>query len=277
MNSRTPHPRAGFTLIEMIGVVAIMAIAAAVLAPNLARRISRANGEKEDQTLVTLAESLVRSVRTTQTIPGANSWTTNIAAQTGLSANDVRYVNPSDTASARVFLFHSSFSPTNSSGSDPVWTQGASGASSVTNAKILILSTHKSSLTLPVSSGRASSAAVFDAIWDWSFNATTKAPPSGWTGNWTDNGEYLHVQRVNLSSLFQLATFSNQHHPTNYPYYQVGSATASSMSTTNVLSAYYLEGSLLRVYFTNGTTLQMTHTLGNGVNFVYESSRWRIP
>ncbi len=277
MNSRTPHPRAGFTLIEMIGVVAIMAIAAAVLAPNLARRISRANGEKEDQTLVTLAESLVRSVRTTQTIPGANSWTTNIAAQTGLSANDVRYVNPSDTASARVFLFHSSFSPTNSSGSDPVWTQGASGASSVTNAKILIISTHKSSLTLPVSSGRASSAAVFDAIWDWSFNATTKAPPSGWTGNWSDNGEYLHVQRVNLSSLFQLATFSNQHHPTNYPYYQVGSATASSMSTTNVLSAYYLEGSLLRVYFTNGTTLQMTHTLREGVNFVYESSRWRIP
>ena len=277
MNSRISPPRAGFTLIEMIGVVAIMAIAAAVITPNLARRISRANGEKEDQVLTTLAESLVRSVRTTQTIPGANSWTTNIAAQTGLSANDVRYVNPSDTASGRVFLFHPSFSPTNASGSDPVWTQGVGGASSVTNAKILILSTHKSSLTLPVSSGRASSAAVFDAIWDWSFNATTKAPPSGWTGNWSDNGEYLHVQRVNLSPLFQLATFSNQHHPTNYPYYQVGSATASSMSTTNVLSAYYLEGSLLRVYFTNGTTLQMTHTMREGVNFVYESSRWHIP
>ena len=277
MNSPTPHLRAGFSLIEMIGVIAIMAIAAAVITPNLARRISRTNGDKEDQALATLAESLIRSVRTTQTIPGANSWTTNIAAQTGLSANDVRYVNPSDTASARVFLFHPSFTPTNASGADPIWTQGASGASSVTNAKILILSSHKSSLTLPVSSGRASSAAVFDAIWDWSFNATTKAPPSGWTGNWSDNGEFLHVQRVNLSSLFQLATFSNAHHPTNYPYYQVGSAAAASMSTTNVLSAYYLEGSMLRLYFTNGTTLQMTHTLGNGVNFVYESSRWRIP
>ena len=261
----------------MIGVIAIMAIAAAVITPNVARRISRSNGDKEDQTLAMLGESIIRSVRATQTIPGANSWTTNIAAQTGLSANDVRYINPSDTASARVFLIHPSFSPTNASGADPLWTQGTSGASSVTNAKILILSTHKSSLTLPVSSGRASSAAVFDAIWDWSFNATSKAPPSGWSGNWTDNGEYLHVQRVNLSPLFQLATFSNQHHPTNFPYYQVGSAVAASMNTTNVLSAYYLEGSLLRVYFTNGTTLQMTHTLGNGVNFIYESSRWRIP
>jgi prepilin-type N-terminal cleavage/methylation domain-containing protein len=277
MNPRLKSSRNGFSLIEMIGVMAIMVIAAAVITPNLSRRISRANGDKEDQTLTIIADGLVRHVRTFQTIPGATSWTTNIAAQIGMSANDVQYVNPSDSASGRVFLIHPSFSPTNSSGSDPLWTQGISGASSVTNARILIVSSHKSSLTLPVSSGRASSAAVFDAIWDWSFNATTKAPPSGWTGSWTNNGEFLHVQRVNLSSLFQLATFSNQHHPTNYPYYQVGGASATSMSTTNVLSAYYLGGSILRLYFTNGTTLQMSHTLGNGVNFVYESSRWRIP
>jgi type II secretory pathway pseudopilin PulG len=261
----------------MIGVLAIIAIVAAILTPNLARRISRANGDKEDAALAVLADGLIRSVRTLQTIPGANSWTTNIATQTGLSVNEVRYVNPADTASARVYLLHPSFTPTNTSGTDPLWTQGTSGAASVTNAKIIIVSSHKSSLTLPVSSGRASSTAAFDAIWDWNFNPTTKAPPSGWTGSWTNNGEYLHVQRVNLAPLFHLATFSNLHHPTNYPYYQIGSATASSMSSTSILSAYYLEGSMLRVYFTNGTTLHLTHTLRDGVNFVYESSRWRIP
>jgi len=186
-------------------------------------------------------------------------------------------VTPWDTASARVYLIHPSFSPTNAGSADPLWTQGTAGASSVTNARILILSSHKSSLTLPVTSGRAISAAVFDALWNWTYDPATKNPPGGWTGNWTDNGEYLHVQRVNLSPLFQLATFSNRHHPTNYPYYQVGSAASASMSTTNVLSAYYLEGSLLRLYFTDGTTMQMTHTLANGVNFVYESSNWRIP
>ena len=276
-NPRSPRRTAAFSLIEMIGVLAIIAIVAAIITPNLARRISRANGDKEDAALAVLADGLIRSVRTTQIIPGAGSWTTNIAAQIGLSVNEVRYVNPADTASGRVFLIHPSFTPTNASGSDPLWTQGASGASVITNAKILIVSSHKSSLSLPVSSGRASSAAVFDAIWDWNFNATNKAPPSSWPAGWTDNGEYLHVQRVNLSPLFYLATFSNQHHPTNYPYYQVGSAAASSMSSTNILSAYYLEGSMLRVYFTNGTTLHLTHTLRNGVNFVYESSRWRIP
>lgn len=277
MNPLIFKSRAGFSMIEMIGVLAIMAVIAAVITPNLSRRISRQNGEREDQSLAMLGESLIRSVRTTQTIPGASSWTTNIAAQTSLSPNDVRYVNPADTASGRVFLIHSSFTPTNSSGTDPLWTQGASGASSVTNAKIIILSSHKSSLTLPVSSGRASSAAVFDAIWDWNYDAATGSPPSGWPAGWTGNGECLHVQRINLSSLFYMATFSNMHSPTNYPYYQVGSAAATSMNSTNVLSAYYLEGSFLRVYFTNGTTLHLTHTLRNSVNFVYESSRWRIP
>ncbi len=277
MKTTTSTPLSGFSLIEMIGVIAIMAIAAAIITPNLARRISRSNGEKEDQTLAMLGEALIRSVRVTQTIPGANSWATNIAAQTGLSANEVRYVSPSDAESERVYLLHPAFAPTNSSSTDPLWAQGNSGASTVTNAEILIISSHKSTLALPVSSGRASSTAAFDAIWDWSFNATTKAPPSGWSGDWTGNGEYLHVQRVNLAPLFQMVTFNNQHHPTNFPYYQIGSASAASMSSTNVLSGYYLEGSLLRLYFTNGSTLQMTHTLANGVNFIYESSRWRIP
>lgn len=277
MTRSIPQSKGGFSMIEMVGVIAIMAIAAAVITPSLSRRISRANGEKEDQLLAVLGDALIRSVRTTQTIPGTSTWTTNIAALTGLSANEVAYVNPADAASGRVYLIHPSFAPTNASGTDPLWTQGTGGASIVTNARILILSSHKSDLTLPVSSGRASSAAVFDAIWNWNQDPGTKAPPSGWTGSWTNNGEHLHVQRVNLAPLFQMATFSNAHHPTNYPYYQVGSSSAASMSSTNVLSAYYLEGSILKVYFTNGTTLQMTHTLRDGVNFVYESSRWRIP
>lgn len=276
-NRPLPKPVCGFSLIEMVGVIAIMSIAAALITPNLARRISRANGEKEDQALAVLADGLIRSVRTTQMIPGANSWATNVATQTGLSTNEVAYVFPSDKKSARIFLIDPSFSPLDSKGVDSVWTQGTAGASVVANARILILSSHKSSLSLPVSSGLASSTAAFDAIWDWSYNATTKAPPSGWGSTWTDNGEYLHVQRVNLASLFQMATFNNAHHGTNYPYYQIGGATAAAMTATNVLSAYYLGGTMVRLYFTNGTTLQMTHTLTDGVNFVYESSRWRIP
>lgn len=267
----------GFSMIEMVGVLAIVAIIASIITPNLARRISRGNGEKEDATLSVIADALIRHVKANQTIPGSSSWVTNIATQAGLSVNDVRYVNPSDTGNTRVYLIHPSFSPTNSSGTDPLWTQAAAGASSVTNARLLIVSVHKSGLTLPVSSGRASSASAFDAIWDWNYNESTKSPPSGWNATWTGNGEYLHVQRINLSSLFQRATFSNMHHGTNYPYYQIGGAAATSMTSTNVVNAFYVSGTLISLYFTNGTTLQLSHTLRDSVNFIYESSRWRVP
>ena len=86
----------------------------------------------------------------------ATTWATNIAAYTGLAVNEVRLVNPSDSASTRVYLINPSFTPGSPSG-NPIWTQTSTGAVSVSGATLLILSTHKSSLTLPVSNGVASS------------------------------------------------------------------------------------------------------------------------
>ena len=272
----------GFSLIEMIGVLAIIAIVAAVLLPSLARKISRTNGDKEDQTLAVLGEGLDRYVRTYQVIPGQTSWATNLSVITGLAWNAVFYVDPSDAASARVYLIHPSFTPSTASGggfADPLWTQNGSGASSVTNARLLILSSHKSTLTLPVSSGKASSSAVFDAIWDWDYSPVTGAPPSGWPAAWTGNGEYLHVQRVNLARQFQRITFSNAHYPTVYPSAQFGSASATNLSSAAAMDAFYLSGTYLRLYKDSGAggTLDLSHSVETWMNFLYESNRWRIP
>jgi len=268
-----------FSLIEMIGVLAIISIVAAIITPNLARRISRAQGDKEDAVLAVLADGLVRAVRANQTIPGQNTWMTNVATFTGLPVSEVRYVNPSITTNSRVYLIHPSFAPTNSSGADPLWTQTSSGASSVANAKIIILSSHKSNLTLPVSSGRASSTTVFDAIWDWNFDPSTKAPPSGWPSGWTGNGEYLHVQRVNLVSEFSRASFSNTHYPSVYPAAQFGSGSSTNLSSAAAIDAWYLAGTYVRLFKDSGAggALDLTHTIVTTVNFLYESNRWRIP
>jgi len=267
-----------FSLIEMIGVLAILSIVAAIITPNLARRISRLNGDREDEALTVLAEGLTRHVRTYQSVPGANSWVTNVSSLTGLSLNDVRYVRPADTATARVYLIHPSFYPTNAATSDPLYTQASSGASSVTNARILIVSCHKSGLTLPVSSGKASSASVFDAIWNWNWDVSTKAPPSGWTGNWTGNGEYLHVQRINLAPLFNHVTFSNAEFPTIYPSIQVNSASLT-LNTTSAVDTIYLQGTALRLFKDSGAGAGMDFSVRveTAVNFLYEDGIWRVP
>lgn len=272
-----PRTRA-FSLIEMIGVLAIISIVAAILTPNLARRISRLNGEKEDEALSVLAEGLTRYVRTYQTVPGAASWVTNLSATTGLSLNEVRYARPADTATARVFLIHPSFQPTNAAGADPLYTQTSAGASSVTNARIIILSSHKGDLTLPVSSGKAASASAFDAVWNWHFDPASRAPPSGWGGSWTGNGEYLHVQRINLAGAFHRVTFSNLEFPSEIPSVQIG-ATTVSLSSTSAVDTFLIEGTSLRLFKDsgNGGGLDVSQGLAAPINFLYEDARWRVP
>lgn len=266
----------------MVGVLAIMGIVAAVVTPNLARRISRSNGEREDQMLVVLAEGVTSYVKNNQVLPGQSSWVTNVSAMTSLSVNQVRYVNPSDTASARVYLLHPSFTPSTASGggfADPLWTQTSSGASSMTNAKILIVSTHRSTLTLPVSSGKASSTAVFDAIWNWNLDPTTLAPPSGWDSTWTQNGECLHVQRINLAPLFGRVTLNNAHYGSVYPSTQFGGAASSTFNSAAATDALYLSGTYLRLYKDSGAggALDLSQNILGAINFLYESNRWRIP
>ena len=143
----------------------------------------------------------------------------------------------------------------------------------------MIISTHKSGLTLPVSSGVAASQSAFDNIWNWNYNASTEDPPSGWSSGWTGNGEFLHVRRVNFIPLFQRVTFSNTDYPTNYPQRQVGTASATTLNSAAAIDAYYLMGTALKLYKASGagSTLDISHTLQSGVNFLYESNRWRIP
>jgi prepilin-type N-terminal cleavage/methylation domain-containing protein len=270
--------RRAFSLVEMIGVLAIISIVAAILTPNLARRISRLNGEREDEALAVLGEALTRHVRTYQSIPGANSWITNVATLSGLGVSDVRYVRPTDTATARVYLIHPAFYPTNPASADPLYTQNTAGAASLTNARIVIVSCHKSGLTLPVSSGKASSAAVFDAIWDWHFDPATRSPPSGWNATWTANGEYLHVQRLNLAPLFHRVTFSNTGFPTATPNVQIGASTLT-LNATSAVETFFLQGTALRLYRDTGVGggLEITQGIESPANFLYENDRWRVP
>src|SRR5437763_13827001 len=97
---------------ESFGFCAFIAIWESITAPTATRRISRINGEKEDETLAVLGDGLLRYARFYQLIPGANTWMTNVATMTGLAVKQVAYFN-GDTNDGRVYLIHSSFVPTN--------------------------------------------------------------------------------------------------------------------------------------------------------------------
>jgi len=271
-------------MIELIGVLAIIAILAAIVTPSAVQQISRAIGSKENRNLEILAEGLIRYINTYQTIPGYTTWMTNVASVTGLNVSEVIRVNPNNTTNTRVYLIHPTFTPAN--GANPLYSQEAAGANSVSDARLLILSTTLPTLALPVSSGRASSAPVFDAIWDWNYDPSTKAPPSDWPADWTNNAEHLHIQRINLSTLFQRLTFSNTQFSTNIPFAKFGNLSTSDFSLTNAVEAFYLQGTVVRLYKHDspydGTPpsdpdeLDVVHTVERSANFVYQSGQWTM-
>ena len=276
---------AGFTLIEVIGVLAIMAIAAGVLTPSIAQRISRMRAAAEDSKLAAIGDALVEFTTLHQQIPGTDSWMSEVALLLGWSPQEVRFSIPQDSSTARVFLIHPSFSPANLSPaahSGPIWTQGTEGTSQVRDARIVILSVHRSGLVLPLASGTAPSAAEFDRVWNWHPDSSTQAPPAGWPSSWEGHGDYLHVRRINFEPLFHRVTFSNAGFPDSIPSLQIGSDSPIALRNTPTFDALYLTGTTLRVYRGNPGSdspgmLQLIHTVRGDVNFVYAHDQWSIP
>lgn len=282
--------RCGFSLIEMIGVLAILTIMASTVAPNLLRRMLEATATKEEKSLQTLAEGLMTHVQTWQTIPGAASWATNLATAVGLSSTDILYADPSNPGgSGRIYMISPEFTPAN--GTDPVFSITAAGSVAPTNARIMIISCTKRGLTLPVASGKAANSAAnrnrFNNVWNWSLNPFTKAPPTGWPAAWNGNGHHLHVQRINLASAFCRLTVSNPGFPSEIPFAQFNQGATHAFDVTNAVDAYYLRGTTIRFYrhdtpYTGAPVtpdeLSLVHVVQGPVNFVYDGTpaRWRV-
>lgn len=279
------HRGRGFTLIEMIGVLAILAVLAAMVAPSVVRQMVLAKGSREDRTLEELAGGLVKYVQLHQSVPGGGNWATNIASVLGLNATEVFLVDADKPATQRVYLWHPGFAP--STGTDPVYLQGTGGTMTTpVHNRILLLSSTHPSLSLPVATGAATSANAFDTLWNWTLNAQTKTPPSGWPAAWNGNADHLHLQRINLAGQFHRATFSNTAFPDNIPFAKFNGQSTHAFSETNAIDRYFLGGTEVRLFKHDDPflsvpsapdELDLTHLIHGDVNFLYDEDRWRIP
>jgi len=111
-----PKRRAAFTLIELLGVMAIIGILAAVVLPPMISRIEDAQVAKEDATLETIADSLTRGIKSYGTFPNPNSfpdnvnngWVTLAKNFFPKGINELRYVFPQaenfEATERRVYL-----------------------------------------------------------------------------------------------------------------------------------------------------------------------------
>jgi prepilin-type N-terminal cleavage/methylation domain-containing protein len=212
-----------FTLIELIGVMAIIGILSAVLLPPLISKIEDANTTKEDANLEEIARALVAGIKATGTIPNpnvnptsTNGWVAMATNYSVLGTNELIFSIPSSTNDTvrRYFL-----SPALTNFLAGNYTPPAGGwpTSNFTNGPLYLILVSVSKDGLLFGSGcttntnMASNNVVFLQNWAKTNNTNGRVVINnldivgniaGTTDRWTNRGQFLHVKVVDLKQLF---------------------------------------------------------------------------
>jgi len=250
----------GFTLIEVIGVLAIMAILASAIAPNIVHGIKRAVRDAEDASLSTLAATLRRSVTETHVIPGtpAAEWSGAIEPYLDVPQNSIS--NNKGTGTRRLISRQ-----TNDLGGVP-YDQGArfsaGGAAQgtlPTAAPLRARMIFVSDLSGNPPNGNISNNR-FDIIWEQVGNI-----PNGF-----QESEDVRLARISFAGMFYPVTV-NCLSVANVPRWSIDAETAKSLST-GTFTVYLIEGT--RVNLQIGANLQSTVVVDGTKGITYDGSVW---
>ena len=270
-----------FSLIELVGVLAIIAILALILAPVLVRQIDRIAGEQEVAALKSFADALQQSALRRRYLPGATDWATNVAAELGV---DVANVTTNPRRQPRFFLIDPSLRVGNNSSTLPYTQSGWVTGSVVTNnsgvvtppssPRVMILSSLGRALPAAITNG-VSAAADFNGIWDCADGAVPAGPAfAGWTGQ----GDDIRIQRLNLTPLFVRLVLTSNNSSTNNTeaaHYAIDSTATNYNIPSPGLGrdGYLIKNSVLYLYV--GTNVDSRQILLGDASFVYDLNVWR--
>ena len=221
----------GFTLMEMIAVMAIIGILAAVLAPSIVDAIDRADAAAERANAGQLADDLEEYIRRTAIVPGraAASWGPAIATVSNRPAIDV-------TANRRGFTRTVYFDPNflTAAGGFNGYVQTSGLALAPVSPRFMIISNLRGNVGT-----QANNAATFDAIWNQTSGAAVV------------ESEDIVIERRHVGHLFHPVLLSNSEG------LQAGFALngsgqfavpAALSGTDGLLSTWVLDGTRLSVF-----------------------------
>jgi prepilin-type N-terminal cleavage/methylation domain-containing protein len=259
-----PVGRRGWTLIEMVAVLAIIAILSLVLVPVLLQEVDRLTRKDEENRLASIARGFQSSMLRNRTIASATNWASVVGTELGWRTEAVM---TNGRGIARVFLIDPLLRIGPATNSVLPFTQDVSGSRAPTSPRLMIISSIGEALPTNIVTGVASSTNAFQAIWD----AATDVIPSGWT--WSGRPTDLRVQRIFLTPMFTTVSLNNV--DTLAGKYGVDTGTTNTMTAGNsTFSTWYIRGTALRLHG-NDNALQSAEVVQTPVSYVYEKGIWR--
>ena len=174
----------GFTLLEMIGVLAISSILISMMAPNIFRAIDAAFSTEEEENLDVLSNALRLYIQLNKEIPddATATWVNAITTYTNLSPTDIEY-------NARNFRRALYFDPRFFTSTDTAFS-GYTQSSGLTTAPVSPRAMFVSSLTANAPNA-PTTFNDFEDIWNQDPSATII------------EGEKVKISRLYLGNLFQ--------------------------------------------------------------------------
>jgi len=268
--------RAGFTAIELLGVLAILTVLGLVVGEQVIQKLKRSEQRQEGVNLETQADAYKLYIARNMRIPSATDWASVVANELAQPLQKVQQNRP---GYARVFVSDPNLSIPTVTGAVTLATQpylqDVNGATNQpTNSRLMIVSC----LTRPVPSLAGSG---FGSSWV----TPEDKVPSDWLAadaTWANKGEEIKVQRMDLQGLFHRLILNNL--DVSLPaLYSLGNSVAPISGTnpgTNSiavgslpLEAWFLEGTLLQLRFAN-TALQVAEFLHADGSYIFEDGAW---
>lgn len=257
------HAKA-FSLIEMVGVLAIISLIVAAAAPTFIQRVDHDFRTSEKLVTQKLAEGLRENCIRNRHVPAAANWAAAIASNLEMNVSQVLTNSRKHT---RRFLCDPAFSI---NGGALPYVQGASGSPSTpVNARGIILST----AAVPLPSLTGISGADFTNIW-LTADGTKPSALSAWDGQIED----LIIERIDLAAIFHKVLLVNvDPFPDALPnrgYYALNTYGATWCPPESQQTAYLIQDTVISFYRANGTSVDIAEILKNDMSFVYRGSKW---
>ena len=256
-----------FTLIEFIGVLAVLAILATVLVPVVIKRVDIAAYNAEQSNLANMANALTLEVLRSNSIPGQANWSSALA-------NWLSYPSANVATNARnnpraYLIDPASWLPAAG------YTQTAAGTNVTGDARVMFVSSIGAALPASLAGG---SATDFSNLWN---STSGTLPTTGVWSGWSPPGHPADVlvQRANLVSLFHRLIL-NAEDTNDFGSYvlQIGAAAFTNYVFPNSPSnAWYLQGTVIGLYDTNNGSpnLEANVVVQADASYVFENTAWR--